>query len=133
VQPAESRRSIYTAEERIILKVGSDLVGPQCDLEERIRKGSQMELIAKNMSFAIVLSLTTALGPQASAQTQSTTTAPATQAQPTQQQQYQHPKARGAAGGAIIGGAMGNAGAGAVIGMGHSRREQRRANRHQGQ
>jgi hypothetical protein len=28
---------------------------------------------------------------------------------------------------------MGNAGAGAVIGMGHSRREQRRANRHQGQ
>jgi hypothetical protein len=80
----------------------------------------------------IALSLTTALLPLASAQTQPTTAPPATQTQPTQQQQYKHPKARGAAGGAIIGGAMGNAGAGAVLGMGHSRRQERRTNRQQG-
>jgi hypothetical protein len=91
-----------------------------------------MKRSVKVVTFVMALSLTP-LGPLASAQSQPATAPPATQAQPSQQQQYQHPKARGAAGGAIIGGAMGNAGAGAVLGMGHSRREQRRTNRHQGQ
>jgi hypothetical protein len=91
-----------------------------------------MKRSVKITCFGIALSVTTAMVPLAPAQTQPTTPPPATQTQPTQQQ-YAHPKARGAAGGAIIGGAMGNAGAGAVLGMGHSRREQRRANRHQGQ
>jgi hypothetical protein len=92
-----------------------------------------MRFSVRLLSCVMALSLTTALVPQASAQSQTTTAPPATQTQTPQQQQYQHPKARGAAGGALIGGAMGNAGAGAVLGMGHSRRQQRRTNRQQGQ
>ena len=43
--------------------------------------------------------------------------------------QDKHPKAKGAAAGAVVGAAAGNAAAGAVIGVGHFRSEARRANR----
>jgi hypothetical protein len=97
-----------------------------------------MKHSAKVMSLAVALVMTSEMVPQASAQTpppappaQQQTQGQQTQAQQKQsnQQQYNHPKARGAAGGAIIGGAMGNEGAGAVIGAGHSRRQERRNNR----
>jgi hypothetical protein len=95
-----------------------------------------MKLSTKDIVSWISLTLTTAIGPQTLAQTQpAAPLSPAqiqqlrTQQQPQTNQQYQHPKARGAAGGAVIETAAGNAAAGAVIGAGHSRREQRRSNR----
>ena len=89
-----------------------------------------MKRSAKVMSLAMALAMTSEMAPLASAQTpppaQQTQDQQTTQGQQTpqgqqsqaqqkqsNQQQYKHPKARGAAGGAIIGGAMGNAGAGA--------------------
>jgi len=93
-----------------------------------------MKRSAKVMSLAMALAMTSEMVPLASAQTappaQQQTQGQQSQAQQKQSnQQYNHPKARGAAGGAIIGGAMGNAGAGALIGAGHSRRQERRNNR----
>jgi hypothetical protein len=82
-----------------------------------------MKRSAKIMSLAMALSVTAAMVPLASAQSNPP---PASSTQ-----QYAHPKANGAAKGAIIGGAMGNAGAGAVIGAGHSRRQERRDKRRQ--
>ena len=101
-----------------------------------------MKRSAKVMSFVLACAVTPVIVPQASAQTQpanpgtppaATQTPPAQQQKQTQQQKNSQGtanRARGAAGGAVIGGMMGHAGAGALIGAGHSRREQRRANRH---
>jgi len=96
-----------------------------------------MKRSAKVMSFVLACAVTPVI-----AQTQpanpgtppaATQTPPAQQQKQTQQQKNSQGtanRARGAAGGAVIGGMMGHAGAGALIGAGHSRREQRRANRH---
>jgi len=112
-----------------------------------------MKRSAKVMSLVLACAVTPVIVPQASAQTQPANpgtppavtqtpqqTPPAQQQTPPAQQQKQTQqqknsqgtanRARGAAGGAVIGGMMGHAGAGALIGAGHSRREQRRANRH---
>jgi hypothetical protein len=76
-----------------------------------------------------IISLGMALGVTAMAQT---TTPPPPQATPTKHHtETSHPKAKGAAAGAAIGAMTGNAGKGALIGAGHSRREARRAKRHE--
>ena len=105
-----------------------------------------MKRSAKVMSFVLACAVTPVIVPQALGQTQpaNPVTPPAAtetpQQTPSAQQQKQTQqqkntqgtanRAKGAAGGAVIGGMMGHAGAGALIGAGHSRREQRRANRH---
>ena len=93
---------------------------------------------SKIISCVIALGVTTAMVPQASAQAPPPSPAPQqapapqqTQPQPQKStQQKAKDKAKGAAAGAAIGAATGNAARGAVIGAGHSRREERRANRH---
>ena len=84
-----------------------------------------MKPLVRVLSFGVALSFTTALVPLASAQAQPTSPPPV------QQQKPEHPKANGAAKGAALGAMTGgNAAKGAVIGAGHSRREERRSNRH---
>jgi hypothetical protein len=82
------------------------------------------------IGFIAAMSVTSAILPSASAQTQpakSTPPPPATHAQP---QKNTGEKAKGAAAGAAIGAATGGSAAkGAVIGAGHSRRENRRTER----
>ena len=108
-----------------------------CGSELRTKEKMTMKHWAKVMSVLMALSGATVSG--ALAQTPPAQTPPAqppptttqtqqqTQAKP---QQNDHPKARGAAAGAVIGAATtGNAARGAVIGAGHNRREERRANR----
>lgn len=100
-------------------------------------KGGHMKRSAKTMSFVIALGVTTSMVPQTSAQTpppsapQQAPDPQPTQPQPQKStQEKAKEKARGAAGGALIGGAMGgHAAAGAVIGAGHSLRQERRGNR----
>jgi hypothetical protein len=98
-----------------------------------------MKHSAKVMSLAMALSVTTAMVPQGSAQTQPPNAGapqgatPAQQQTQTQQQQTTHPKAKGEAAGAAVGTmTTGNAAKGAVVGAGHSRRQEGRTNR-QGQ
>jgi hypothetical protein len=113
---------------------------------KRSLKGGQMKHRGKAITFVMALS-TAAMVPPASGQTQPATPGappaamqPHEQMQPHQQMQTQqkkqtqkqrtsHSRARGAAAGAAIGAATGHAARGAVIGAGHSRRQQRRANR----
>ena len=72
--------------------------------------------------MSLLMALSGVLAPGAVAQK-----APA-QTPATQPKQNDHPKARGVAADAVVGGALtGNAPAGAVIGAGHSRRHARRA------
>jgi hypothetical protein len=81
-------------------------------------------------AIVMALSVMTAIVPQLPAQTQPATPAPPPAAtQPPPKTQPAHPKANGAAKGAAIGAMGGNAAKGAVIGAGHSRREERRAKR----
>jgi hypothetical protein len=70
-----------------------------------------MKHSVKVMSFVMALSGTTAMVPQASAQTQ-----PAKTQQPSQAQQHEntHSRAKGAAAGAAVGAISGNAGNGAA-------------------
>ena len=80
------------------------------------------------MSFATAMFVTGAILPSVSAQTQ-----PANPTTPTpkQTQVGTGNKAKGAAGGAVLGAATGGSAAkGAIVGAGHSRRQQRRDNRH---
>jgi serine/threonine protein kinase len=108
-------------------------------------EGGQMKRSAKVISFVLACAVTPAIVPQAVAQTQPANpgTPPAAtqtpqqnqskqQTQAKQQQNTQGPanRAKGAAAGAAIGAATGNAAGGAVIGAGHSRRQERRSNRH---
>ena len=81
------------------------------------------------MSFVAATFVAGAILPEASAQTQpaNQTPPPATQAQP---EKNTGEKAKGAAAGAAIGAATGGSAAkGAIVGAGHSRRENRRAER----
>jgi hypothetical protein len=84
-----------------------------------------MKLSEKIMSFVMALSLTTAMVPQASAQTQPAnsgapqTATPAQKQTPAQQQQKTHSRAKGAAAGAAVGGTHAR----------HARREERRITR----
>ena len=81
------------------------------------------------MSF-VALFVTTAMGPQALAQTQPPP--PATQAP---KQQNDHSRAKGAAAGAAIGAATGNAARGAAVGAvvgGTQQRQERRQQRRSG-
>jgi transcriptional regulator with XRE-family HTH domain len=128
-----------------IVKEG--LAGRIADRDRGGLKGGRMRHPAKVMPFAMALSVTTVMVPQAIAQAppaappaqQQQTQQPTQGQQPPQQTQSQQQqsskgsKARGAAGGAVVGAAAGNAAAGAVVGAGHSRRQDRRDNRHQQQ
>jgi len=92
-----------------------------------------MKPFAKVMSFA-ALSVTTAMVPKAAAKTPpAATPQPSNRSRPQKQQNTQGTanRAKSAATGAAIGAATGHAGRGALIGAGHSRRRQRRANRGQ--
>jgi len=91
-----------------------------------------MKYSAKIMTFVMALSVTTSM--ESYAQTSPAATPDQQQPQVKQQpqakqQQDKHPKAKGAAAGAVVGAASGNAAKGAVIGAGHSRRQERRGNR----
>ena len=80
------------------------------------------------MSFATAMFVAGAILPSAFAQTQPANPTPPN---PKQVQVGTGNKARGAAGGAMLGAATGGSAAkGAIVGAGHSRREQRRAERH---
>ena len=88
------------------------------------------------MSFATAMFVTGAILPSASAQTQPANPPAQTPANPTtpapkQVQLGTGNKAKGSASGAVLGAATGGSVAkGAIVGAGHSRREQRRDARH---
>jgi hypothetical protein len=94
------------------------------------QKEAFMKHTVRVMSLLMALS---GVVPAAPAQTPPAQTPPA-QTPPAQPPpaatQPHHPKANGAAKGAAIGAMGGNAAKGAVIGAGHSRREERRTERH---
>ena len=94
---------------------------PHGGSELRTKKEAFMKHSARVMS--LLMALSGAVVPAALAQT------PPPQTPPAATQTTSHPKASGAAKGAAIGAVGGNAAKGAVIGAGHSRREERRANR----
>jgi hypothetical protein len=81
-----------------------------------------MKHSTKVASLVMAFCMAGGIAPLASAQTPPANTGTT--------QTHHHPKAHGAAAGAVIGAATtGNAAKGAAIGAGHSRREARRANR----